>query len=56
MTRKEYESKLNGLLKQIQELEEVPGKRSSEKVRQLRTEVARIKLENLNFSNALGWS
>jgi hypothetical protein len=53
MTRKEYENQLNSLLEQIQELEKVPGKRSSEKVRQLRTEVARTKLENLKFSNVL---
>lgn len=55
MNRKEYNDKINQLLEQIQELEKVPGKRSSEKVRQLRTEVVRIKLENLNFSNVLGW-
>lgn len=54
MTRKEYNNKLNQLLEQIQELENSSGKDSLEKIKQLRNEVARLKLENLNFSNVLG--
>jgi len=54
MTRKEYDNKLNQLLEKIEELENSSEKNSLEKLKQLRNEVARLKLENLNFSNILG--
>jgi hypothetical protein len=54
MKRKEYENRLNQLLARIQELENSSEKDSLERIKQLRNEVARLKLENLNFSNILG--